>query len=55
MLARSIITKMAPAEKDLVRQGSIGAGIVTGLVGYWNYRERVRKEFLRSEAHYKFS
>ena len=55
MLARSIISKMAPAEKSLVRQGAIATGLVTGVFGYWNYRERVRKEFLRSEAHYRFS
>jgi hypothetical protein len=55
MLARSIISKMPAAEKSLVRQGAIGTGIITGMVGYWNYREAVRKDFLRSEAHYRFS
>ena len=55
MLARNLIAKMNVAERSAVRDGAILAGIVTGSVAYWNYRERIRKEFYRSEAHYRFS
>ncbi len=55
MLARSIINKMPKAEQSLVRQGFVGTGLFTGYIGYWNYREHIKKEFLRSEGHYKMS
>lgn len=55
MLAKSIIQKMAPAERNQLRQGSMISGLAVGVVAYWNYRERIRKEFLRSEGHYRFS
>ena len=46
---------MAPAERSLVRDGALFTGIFTGAIAYWNYREYLRKEFLRSEGHYRFS
>lgn len=55
MLARTIIKKMSPAEKTNLRHGAFMSGIAVGAVAYWNYRERIRKEFLRSEGHYRFS
>ena len=55
MLARSLITKMGATERSLVRDGAVATFMATGLVAYWNYRERIRKEFLRSEGHYRFS
>lgn len=55
MLARSLVTKMKPAERKLVRDGSLTLALFTGAVAYWNYREKIRKEFLRSEGHYRFS
>jgi len=29
--------------------------LLTGGIAYWNYRERLRKDFFRSAAHYRFS
>jgi hypothetical protein len=29
--------------------------LITGSVAYFNYREKIRKDFLRSEGHYRFS
>jgi hypothetical protein len=55
MLAKTLISKMAPAERNLVRQGALFSSLTIGGVAYWNYRERIRKEFLRSEGHYRFS
>lgn len=55
MLARSLIKKMQPAERSLVRDGAATVFLGAGAVAYWNYRERIRKDFLRSEAHYRFS
>lgn len=55
MLARSLINKMGTAERSLVRDGATSVFIGTGFIAYFNYRERIRKEFIRSEAHYRFS
>ena len=55
MLAREIIKKMPKSEQLLVRQGFVFTGLCTGVIGYWNYREHMRKDFLRSEGHYKMS
>lgn len=55
MLAKSLITKMNAAERVKVRDGAATCALLCGAVAYWNYRERIRKDFLRSEAHYRFS
>jgi hypothetical protein len=46
---------MPTAQKSALKDGAIVTGFATGAWAYWNYRERVRKDFLRSEAHYRFS
>ena len=55
MLAKSLIKKMSKSERSLICDGAIVCGLATGSLAYWNYREKVRKEFMRSEAHYRFS
>lgn len=55
MLARSLIKRMNTSERSMVRDGAIFSMITTGAVAYWNYRERLRKDFWRSCAHYRFS
>ena len=55
MLAKSLIKRMPAAEKSAVRDGAVATMLGTGAVAYWNYRERIRKDFLRSEGHYKMS
>jgi len=55
MLTRTLIKKMGATEKSLVRDGAVSVFMGTGAIAYWNYRERIRKEFLRSEGHYRFS
>jgi hypothetical protein len=55
MLARSLIKKMNVKDRSAVRDGATTVFLGTGVVAYWNYREKIKKEFLRSEAHYRFS
>lgn len=55
MLAKSLIKRMNKQERSLVCDGALVTGLFTGSIAYFNYRERIRKEFLRSEAHYRFS
>jgi hypothetical protein len=55
MLAKSLINKMNVAERSLVREGSAATCLFTGAIAYWNYRERIRKEFMRSEGHYRLN
>jgi hypothetical protein len=38
-----------------VHRGALFAGLITGAVGYFNYRLYIQKDFLRSEGHYRFS
>jgi len=55
MLAKSLISKMSPKDRSLVRDGSALTAMFTGAFAYYNYREKIRKDFLRSEGHYRFS
>ena len=55
MLSRSLIRRLNPADKGNLKEGALFGAVVTGGVAYWNYREKIRKEFLRSEGHYRFS
>jgi hypothetical protein len=55
MLARSLIKRMNTSERSMVRDGAAACTLLTGAVAYWNYRERLRKDFWRSAAHYRFS
>ena len=54
MLAKSLIKRMSVEEKTLLRDGAIYTGIFTGGLAYLQYREYIKKEFFRSECHYKF-
>jgi len=53
--AHAIIRKLQPAEANRVRKAAAWTSMIAGGVAYFNYRERIRKEFLRSEAWYRFS
>jgi predicted molibdopterin-dependent oxidoreductase YjgC len=55
MLAKRLISRMNPTERSQVNAGAITTMMATGAFAYWNYRERIRKDFLRSEGHYKMS
>jgi hypothetical protein len=55
MLAKSLIKKMNVEDRLKVRDGAGVLALLTGAIAYFNYRQRICKEFLRSEAHYRFS
>jgi len=46
---------MNRSERLLTFKGASFLSLITGAVAYTNYRERIKKEFLRSEGHYRFS
>ena len=46
---------MSSEERNLIRDGAIYTSFFTGLFSYFNYREYIKKEFLRSEGHYRFN
>lgn len=54
MLARSVLKRLSSEERSYVREGGLLLGIITGGISYMNYRMYIQKEFLRSEAHYRF-
>lgn len=45
---------MSGEERNLVRDGAIFTSVFTGVFSYFNYREYIKKDFLRSEGHYRF-
>jgi hypothetical protein len=55
MLAKTLIEKMGRKDRNLVRDGASVITIWSGAIAYYNYREKIRKDFARSEAHYRFS
>jgi len=55
MLTKSLIKRMAVEERNKVRDGAIFCSFAAGAVAYWQYREYLKKEFLRSAAHYRFN
>ncbi len=55
MLARSLIKRMSAEDRNLVKEGAIFATLIFGGVSYVNYREWIKKDFLRSEGHYRMN
>ena len=54
MMARSIIKRLNNEDRNLVKDGAIFAAFITGGLAYLNSREWLKKDFLRSEGHYRF-
>lgn len=54
MLGRTLLKRMNNEERNLVKDGAIMTAIITGAISYLSYREWVKKDFLRSEGHYRF-
>jgi len=46
---------MSKAERLNLNRGAFTFSLITGTVAYFNYRDRLKKDFLRSEGHYRFS
>lgn len=55
MLAKSLLKRMSHEDRSLVKDGAIFTALFTGAIAYFNYREYVKKDFLRSEGHYRFN
>lgn len=55
MLSRSLIKRMSTEERNHLRDGGAILGLFTGALAYWNYRLWVKKDFLRSEGHYRMN
>ena len=55
MLTRSLLKRMNKDERNLVREGAFFMTLLTGGFAYFNYREYLKKDFLRSEGHYRFN
>ncbi len=51
MLTRSLLKRMNKEDRNLVKEGAI----FTGGISYFNYREWIKKDFMRSEGHYRFN
>ena len=54
MLARTLVKKMSAPQKKNVQAGAMVVGVTSWAVAYHNYRQKIKKDFLRSEAHYRF-
>ena len=46
---------MTNEERSNVQTGATIMAVLTGAISYFNYREYIKKDFLRSEAHYRFN
>jgi hypothetical protein len=46
---------MSIEERNYLKDGAIYTGIFTGVFSYFNYREYIKKDFMRSEGHYRFN
>jgi hypothetical protein len=55
MLSRGVIKRLSSEERSFVRDGGIFLGVLTGAFSYFNYREYIKKDFMRSEGHYRFN
>jgi hypothetical protein len=55
MLAKTLVKKLPQTQKRHVWAGAVTTGVLTFAVSYWNYRQFIMKDFLRSEAHYRFN
>jgi hypothetical protein len=46
---------MSSEERNYLREGASVLGLLTGVVSYLNYREYIKKDFMKSEGHYRMS
>ena len=55
MLSSKVLKRMPKEDRTLLRDGAIYFGLIVGGFSYFNYREYIKKDFYRSEGHYRFS
>lgn len=54
MLTRTLLRRLNNEDRNLIKEGALLTTLITGGLAYFNYREWVKKDFLRSEGHYRF-
>jgi len=55
MYAVKLIKRMGREERTLVKDGALYTAALTGAFSYFHYREMIKKQWRRTEAHYKFT
>ncbi len=55
MLARNMLKRLSNEDRNLVKDGALMMTLLAGGFSYFNYREYIKKDFLRSEGHYRFN
>lgn len=50
-----MLKRLSNEDRNLVKDGAIFMTMLAGTFSYFNYREYVKKDFLRSEGHYRFN
>ena len=55
MLSRSIVKRVSNQERQQIKLGALTVLFATSSVSYWNYRQYLKKQLLRSEGHYRLS
>lgn len=55
MLSRTVLRALPAAEQNAAAKGAFLAAGLTGLISYVSYRLYLKKEFLRSHAHYRLN
>lgn len=55
MLSTKALSRWAKEDRKYLRDGAIYITLLTGGFAYINYREYIKKDFLRSEGHYRFN
>jgi hypothetical protein len=54
MLGKTLLRRLNNEERSLIKDGALMTTILAGGIAYLNYREWIKKDFLRSEGHYRF-
>lgn len=52
---KASLTRMPNESRTIIRDGAFWTGVLTGAFAYFNYRIYLKKQFLRSEGHYRLN
>ena len=50
-----MLKRLSNEERNFVKEGALTIALLAGGFSYFNYREYIKKDFLRSEGHYRFN
>jgi len=54
MLSVNVLRRFNNADKKHIRVGALTVALITGVPGYFMYREEKQKQFRRAAAHVRF-